>query len=241
MMISVVIPTYNERDNVQELLERLENAFSRTDDSEFEVIIVDDDSPDGTAEVARGIGEALGINLRVIVRTSDPDLSRSVVRGFREATGQVLVVMDADLQHPPERVPALAAIVTRETPIAIGTRYASGGRIENWSTFRKIVSYGALALAKILVPPTRGLSDPISGFFALHTEALCIDDLSPDGYKILVEVLATVDPNEVKELGYVFRSRDEGETSLDLEQYHRFLKHSIICGFKYRLTKLLGV
>lgn len=235
-MNSVVIPTYNERDNVRPLLERLNSTLSEQDD-DFEVLVVDDDSPDRTADVARTVGEKLGINHRVIVRTSDPDLSRSVVRGMHEARGDVIVVMDADLQHPPELIPDLLVGITPDVPIAIGSRYGDGGRIKNWSLFRRIVSYGAVLLSKILVPPTRGISDPISGFFAVRVDALPIAELSPTGYKILVELLASVDPDEAVEIGFAFESRQHGETSLDLEQYLRFLRHVIVVGIRYRLYR----
>lgn len=235
-MISVVVPTYNEAGNVRELMERLEEALSAAN-RQFEVVVVDDDSPDGTADVARRAGRALDLEVRVIVRTSDPDLSRSVVRGFREARGDVIVVMDADLQHPPEIVPCLAAKVSQATPIAIGTRYDCGGRIENWPLSRRIVSYGALALAKLFVPPARRVSDPISGFFAVRADVVDPDELSPDGYKILIELLAVVDPERVSEVGFVFESREHGETSLVLEQYRRFLGHVIARGYSYRRSR----
>lgn len=233
MYVSIVVPTYNERDNIQELFSRLDAAFG-DNDHDVEVVVVDDQSPDGTADLARSVGKRVDLDVRVIVRTADPDLSRSVVRGFREATGDIIVVMDADLQHPPEVVPELASKVAPHRPIVVGTRYAEGGRIEEWPLFRRIVSYGALILAKILIPPARGVSDPISGFFAVQADSLNPDALSPAGYKILLELLLTIHPEEVTEVGFLFASRAHGKTSLSSEQYVRFVRHLLLAGLRYR-------
>lgn len=235
-MLSVVVPTYNERDNIRQLLGEISAVLS---DLEFEseVVVVDDDSPDETARVARTVAEELGLDARVIIRTSNPDLSRSVLRGFREARGEVIAVMDADLQHPPEVLPKLAAAVSTESPIAIATRYGQGGRIENWPLSRRVVSYGAMILTKVLVPPARGVSDPISGFFAVHADAFRADELTPYGYKILIELLATIDPERISEVGFTFESREHGQTSLDGAQYLRFLRHVIDCGIRYRSSQ----
>lgn len=235
-MISIVIPTYKERANIRSVLERISACLSEQNLS-YEIIIVDDDSPDGTADAAREVAEELPGTVRVIVRTSNPDLSRSVVRGFREATGEILVVMDADLQHPPESIPDLAVAVSLQRPIAIGTRYSNGGEITDWTVDRRLVSRGATLLAKVLVPPTRGVSDPISGFFAVHATALEGIDLTPRGYKILVEILTAVDPDQVAEVGFRFEPREHGETSLNLGQYWRYLRHVLRCGVAYRRGK----
>lgn len=234
-MYSVVIPTYNERDNVPELLERLSRTVSEQKE-EYELLVIDDDSPDGTAHLARQIGDELGLNIRVVVRPNDPDLSRSVVRGFKEARGDVVVVMDADLQHPPEIVPELPSRVDSDTPIVVGTRYSNGGRIENWPLFRLVTSYGALILAKLFLPPARRVSDPVSGFFAVESVAIPFDEMSPDGYKILIELLATINPANVGEVGFTFEARAQGETSLDLEQYVRFIRNVIGARARFHRT-----
>lgn len=232
--VSVVVPTYNEQDNISRLLEQLSVAFA-----DFEpkpkVVVVDDDSPDGTADAAMRTGESVPLSVEVVVRHNDPDLSRSVVRGVKEAGGDIVVVMDADLQHPPERVPELVDAVSSGSTIAVGTRHAAGGGIENWSLFRRIISLGASALAKIAIPPTRDISDPISGFFAVSMDAVDPETLSPEGYKILLEVLTQINDPDVAEVGFIFRDRERGRSSLDTAQYYRFLRHVFMCGLVCRL------
>lgn len=235
-MISVVIPTYNERENIRPLIEKVDSAFIDCQDN-FEIVIIDDDSPDGTADVVRSLSDDLDIRLRVVVRTSQPDLSRSVVRGFREAEGDIVVVMDADHQHPPELIPELADSISSDTPLAVGSRYADGGNIKNWSRLRRVVSYGAIFISKILIPPARKVGDPVSGFFAVQIDAVPMAELSPHGYKILLELLVTIDPENIVEIGFTFESREYGQTSLDFEQYRRFLSHTIKAGIRYRLER----
>lgn len=141
--------------------------------------------------------------------------------------------MDADLQHPPEKVIELAEKVTDRKPVAIGTRYTRKGEINGWSWFRRTVSKGAILLSKIAVPEARKSSDPVSGFFAVKKDRINPEKLSPHGYKILLEVLSQVKPEKVEEVGFTFEEREEGESNLGLQQYIKFLEHAAECRLKH--------
>ncbi|QKQ97941.1 glycosyltransferase [Candidatus Nanohaloarchaea archaeon] len=156
-----------------------------------------------------------------------------MVEGFRQAQGEKIVVMDADLQHPPEKVPQLAEKVTDKSPVAVGTRYQDEGGINGWTKFRRTVSKGAIRLSKIIVPEARKSSDPVSGFFAVKKDRLQPEKLSPHGYKILLEVLAQVRPEKVEEVGYRFEEREKGESKLGLQHYIKFLEHAAECRLKH--------
>lgn len=194
---------------------------------------MDDDSPDGTAELARDLASRTERNIRVVQRTEEPGLSKSVVRGFEEAEGDTVMVMDADLQHPPEKIPEFLDRLSDDSPVVVGTRYREGGDIEGWSRFRKTVSRGAITIGKILIPEARRSSDPVSGFFAVKKDALDLERLSPHGYKILLDVLTTVDPENVPEVGYHFSDRESGESKLDIHEYVKFLEHGLECRMKH--------
>jgi len=206
--ISVVVPTYNEADNIKPLVEAVAKAFAGTP---YELVIVDDGSPDGTAEVAAELSKEYPV--KVVVRPRRLGLSSAVVDGARAAAGDVVVVMDADFQHPPELAPALAQAVLSGADLAVGTRYGRGGRIEGWSPVRLLMSRGAAALARLLLPEARRLSDPESGFFAARRE--CLASVRPTGlYKILLDVAVQCSPSKIAEVPYVFRPRRAGRSKL---------------------------
>ena len=176
--ISVIVPTYNEAENIQTLIIQIDHAL-RQSSYPSEILIVDDRSPDGTAERARAVATTSA--LRVIVRSDPRDLSAAVLEGFRQAGREVIVVCDADLSHPVEKIPELAKLILDgRADMAIGSRYAGGGRVEGWPWRRKLFSHAARALARPLVP----VRDPLSGFFALRKSALRDVPFRPVGYKI---------------------------------------------------------
>ena len=190
----------------------------------YELVIVDDNSPDGTAELALELSRHYPI--RVIKRPGKLGLATAVVEGFKHARGEVLVVMDADLQHPPELVPELVRKVLYEGyDIAIASRYVKGGRIEGWSFTRRIVSKGAILLAHLLVPRTRGIKDPVSGFFAIKRSVIEGVELNPIGYKILLEILAKGRWTRVVEVPYTFKPRTRGKSKLSAKEIVNYLRH----------------
>ncbi len=210
-MISVIIPTYNERDNLEELIRRIDEALAG---AEYEVIVVDDNSPDGTAEVAKALSSSYPV--RVKVRPGKMGLSSAVVEGLELARGDVIAVMDADLQHPPELLPELYRRIEKGCDIAIASRYVEGGSVAGWGLVRRVISRGSILLARVLLPRVRGVRDPSSGFFMFRRSVLegVTDRLDPKGFKILLEILVKGKYSKVCEVPYTFGLRRRGSSKL---------------------------
>ncbi len=218
--LSLVIPTYRERENIAELVRRIGESLPGID---YEIVIVDDDSNDGTAEL---IGELSSrYPVRILVRKDKKGLASAVVNGLGVADSRIVGVLDADLQHPPEIIPNLLTAIHEGSEVAIGSRYVEGGGCEGWSLIRRIVSKGAIFLAHLFLPSTRKVSDPMSGFFMLDTGLIAHVRLEPTGYKILLEILLLAKPQRVTEVPFVFRARERGESKLRLSQQVDYLKH----------------
>ncbi|MHB8631010.1 MAG: polyprenol monophosphomannose synthase [Candidatus Limnocylindria bacterium] len=212
-MLSVVVPTYNEAGSVSGLADRLQAALAGRD---WELVIVDDGSPDGTADVAAAL--APRIPVRVVRRDGKAGLASAVLAGVAEARGDVLVVMDADLSHPPETVPALIAAIDGGADLAVGSRYVSGGGVLDWPFRRRAVSRVACLLGHLLVP----VRDATSGFFALRRSVIDGVALNPIGFKIGFEVIARGRYGAVVEVPYVFRDRELGASKFggrEIAQY----------------------
>lgn len=205
--ISVIVPTYGERDNIKPLVERIAQALSGR---EYEVIVVDDSSPDGTAEAARGLGEAYPVE--VIVRTGKRGLSPAVLEGFRHARGSILAVMDGDLQHPPELLPEMLSRLD-EADFVVASRRCKGGSFGGWGLKRALISLAANLLAMPLVPK---VGDATAGYFCLRREALP-DDLgvvSTRGFKVMLELLVKGRAGRIEQVPLVFGKRNAGESKL---------------------------
>jgi len=218
--VSVVIPTYNEKDNVVPLVERLERALAG---QPHEIVFVDDNSRDGTAEIAQSLAGKYPV--RVIVRRNERGLGSAVVHGFKNTNGNIICVMDADLQHPPEVVADLLNSVANGADLAVGSRYVKGGGCEGWSLVRRIISKGAIFMAHLLLPRTRGVSDPMSGFFMLKRPVVEGADLQVTGYKILLEILIAGHAEHIAEVPFVFVAREKGESKLSSKTQVEYLKH----------------
>nr|WP_206204832.1 glycosyltransferase family 2 protein [Thermococcus sp. MV11] len=214
---------------MEELFERISGALKGYD---YEIIIVDDDSPDRTWELAERLAERFPV--RVIHRTNEKGLSSAVLRGFAEAEGDVFVVMDADLQHPPEVIPALLKAIEEGADIAIASRYVPGGGVRNWYWYRKLISKGAIMIGRLALPKIRDIKDPVSGFFALRREVVEGAELNPIGFKILMEILIKGKYKEVKEVPFTFGLRHAGESKLGTKTMVNYLKHV------YRLMRWEG-
>lgn len=219
-MLSLILPTYNEAENLPGLLEEIEGVLR---DIPFEVIVVDDDSPDRTWEVAELLAEDRPY-FRVLRRVHRRGLSSAVLDGLRLAHGDILAVMDSDGQHDPQLLPRLYAAVQRKGGVAIGSRYVPGGSVEGWARARHTLSYIATGLAW-LVTRCR-VKDPMSGFFAMDRQLFLslADSLRPQGFKILLEILATIPSGTcVQELPLVFRLRRRGKSKLSLAVEWQYL------------------
>jgi len=227
-MISLVVPTYNERASIARLVERTGAALAQCGE-EYELIIVDDGSPDGTGhEVLRLASEGRPW-LRLLVRKYERDLSTAVVAGWRIARGDVLGCMDADLQHPPELLPRmLAELRNAPADVVVGSRHVAGGGVSQWSLWRRFVSWTATLMAAGILPGTLGkVSDPMSGFFLLRAPVIGRTALNPIGYKILLEVLARGDYTRVVEVPYVFEERAVGGSKMNARTGVQYLAHLV--------------
>ena len=228
--LSLIVPTYCESQNIATLIERVHQSLSGYS---YELVVVDDNSPDGTSEIANSLSQQYPV--RVITRRNERGLASAVVEGFKQARGEILGVIDADLQHPPEVVPELLENVRSGADVVIASRYVEGGGSEGWSASRKIISKGSKLLAQVLLPSARGIKDPLSGFFLLRREVIDGVELSPTGYKILLEVLVKGRASEIAEVPYIFRVRERGTSNLTGGEGIRYLKHL------YRLEGLHGL
>ncbi|MEV6654197.1 glycosyltransferase [Streptomyces sp. NPDC051219] len=224
--VTIIIPTFNESANVRELLGRLTDSVpSRLP---CEVVFVDD-STDDTPEVIGKAAQDCPFPVSVIHRdTPTGGLGGAVVEGIKAAGSDWIVVMDADLQHPPALVPDLVAAGERSgAELVVASRYIRGGsRAGLAGGYRIAVSRGATWLAKALFPRRlRGISDPMSGFFAIRRSTVTADALRPLGYKILLELAVRCRPEKVAEVPFVFQDRFAGESKSTAKEGVRFLKH----------------
>ena len=183
-LISIVVPTYNESGNITTLVHQIDKVLR---DRSYEIVIVDDDSPDGTAAKAMSLCGKYPV--KAIVRKDKRGLASAVVEGFSHISGGIVTVMDADLQHPPEAIPGLISEIENGADVAVASRYVPGGRILGLNRIRKLVSKGATLVAHLLLPVTRDIKDPMSGFFAFNPRIVKDIDLKPIGFKILLEIL----------------------------------------------------
>jgi len=222
---SLVIPTYNERENVKAIVVKLISLLDSKIPGDYELIVVDDDSPDRTWEVAEAIAPHYP-QLRVMRRQQERGLSTAVIRGWQAARGEVLGVIDADLQHPPQTLLQLLGEIQRGADLAVASRHVADGGVSDWQALRRVLSRGAQLLGLILLPEVVGrVSDPMSGYFMVRRACIAEKKLNPSGYKILIEVLGRGNICWIGEVGYVFQERQEGESKVTWKQYIEYLQH----------------
>ena len=214
-----MVPTYNEKENLDELVRRVQQACSSAGLS-AELVVVDDNSPDGTGARAEEIAKTE--NVKVVHRSGKLGLSSAVLEGFKAASGSILVVMDADLSHPPEKIPEMVSkIESGEADVVVGSRYVKGGSVENWPFTRRIISKGATLLARWLTK----VKDPMSGFFALKRSVIEGVPLDPVGYKIGLEILVKGKYAKAVEVPIHFADRKAGKSKLGGGEYLRYIDH----------------
>jgi len=213
--VSVIIPTFNESENICNVLESIKEYMPKID---IEAIVVDDNSPDGTGKIVeeyvKSMRDIAGYSVSVIHRKAKNGLSSAIIDGLKKSTGDMVVVMDSDLSHPPQIIPKmLETLKQTQCDIVVASRYVAGGAIHGWTLKRKLMSKVATKIAK------KGLgitpSDPMSGFFAFRrkiTDGLKFDAI---GYKILLELLVKTKGVKVEEIPYTFTNRKFGSSKLD--------------------------
>jgi dolichol-phosphate mannosyltransferase len=222
-MISVIIPTYNEAAVIEETLRRAAAAL-RSAGEDFELIVVDDASADGTADHVDSLAREIPVH--VLRRPGRLGLATAVLDGWAMARGNVWGVMDADLQHPPETLTALAAAMREGADLAIGSRYVPGGGTSDWTWMRRLISRTATHMAATVLPLKLAVvGDPMSGMFMIRASALRDAHLNPLGYKILLEVIAKARYKNLVEVPYIFQERERGASKLGARQYVEYLQH----------------
>ena len=218
--ISIIVPTLNEAENLPLLVPQIDAALANRT---YEILLVDDASQDATPRVCAQLEKHFPV--RLIVRQPENGLSGAVLHGLREAKGEYLVVMDADLQHPPHAIPQLLApLQTNRADFTIGSRYATGGTTDtDWSLLRQLNSRAATLLARPCAGPTR---DPMSGFFALKRETFArARHLTPIGYKIGLELICKCGVERPLEIPIHFATRHAGQSKLSVRQQVKYIEH----------------
>jgi len=215
--LALVIPTFNEAANITPLLERVSATLTPSGIA-YEVIVVDDDSSDATAERVRDFA-ARDPHVRLIVRKDERGLASAVVRGWQSSQAAVLGVMDADLQHPPELLPELWRAIQGDAgaDLALASRYAPSASMKGWSLTRRALSVVGIWTTAFVVPKHRRVSDPASGFFLVRREAIAGVPLAAQGFKLLLEVLVLMRPARggiarVVEVPFQFGVRQAGKS-----------------------------
>lgn len=218
-MLSIVIPTYNEKDNIKPLLERIHGALPAID---HEIIFVDD-SNDETPQIIEDIAKE---DSTVVLhhRDNEKGLATAVVKGFTLAKGDYVACMDADLQHPPEVLYDMYTAMEAGADMAIPSRFIPGGSDGGLNLWRKFVSATARYIGKILLPCLNKITDPTSGLFMVKCDLLKDAKLDPIGWKIMIEVLAMCQVKKVLETPYTFHDRTAGESKLSTQVTIQYLK-----------------
>ena len=235
---SLIVPTYNESKNLAKLVESLTQLLNDYFRESYELIIVDDDSPDLTWQVGLDLMPNYP-QLRVMRRQGEKGLSTAVIRGWQASQGEVLGVIDGDLQHPPETLIKMLDEMTKGADLVVASRHVEGGGVSDWGFMRRVLSRGAQMLGLLILPNVIGrVSDPMSGYFMVRRSAIANYPMNPLGYKILIEVLGRGDIGSVAEVGYVFQERQEGESKVTWRQYVDYILHLLRLRSRGRITKL---
>lgn len=222
-LVSIVVPTYKEAENLQPLIKRITKTMSLLS-FRFEIIVVDDDSQDGTNNVISKLVSE-GHPIRLITRRGERGLSSAVIRGFKESKGEILVCMDADLSHRPEAIPRLLSkLRSQHVDFVIGSRYVAGGTTEEkWGFLRWLNS----KIATLAARPFTNVKDPMSGFFATRRDVFerGISSLNPIGYKIGLELIVKCGCGRICEVPIDFVNRKSGLSKLNFREQVNYLMH----------------
>ncbi len=241
LSLSIITATLNEWGNVSQFVDRVEKAVGK---GPHEIIVVDDNSSDGTIELLEKISLS-NPNVRIIVNSQREGLLRSNLRGLKESRGGIKIVMDADLQHPPEIIGNIVRRLEGGEDFAVMSRFVNGSQIYNRNPYREYATSLAISLCHWIVPQTRKFKDPISGFFAINSNIeIPYEKLyglfgNQRGYKILVPIIANNVKKKIVELPYYFGNRYWGLSKIgtenllipryltELSQYHSLFKESV--------------
>jgi len=233
--LSLILPTYNESKNVAAIVTQLVALLDGCIPNDYELILVDDNSPDSTWKVAQDLTKSYS-QLQVMRRQQERGLSSAVIHGWQAARGSILGVIDADLQHPPGILLKLLQAILNGADLAVASRHIEGGGVSDWSITRRFLSRGAQVLGLVVCPAVVGrVTDPMSGYFMVRRSAIAGPHLNPMGYKILLEVIGRGNIGSIAEVGYVFQERASGESKVTWKQYVEYLGHLARLRFRARL------
>ncbi len=225
---SLIIPTYNEAKNLPHLLKEIFESINPAQ-IDLEVIIVDDNSPDGTAAVAHKLSSTFPVS--VIKRTGKLGLGSAVIAGFAHSRRPLVGVMDADLSHPPALLPELITAL-KKGDLVVASRFEAGSRVMNWAWYREGISRIGVYLAQKLTHAT----DPLSGYFFVRRSIMENNEFTTRGYKILLEILVKAKYRTLIEIPFTFRTRLHGQSKLNSSEYLRFLRQLIeYAGYKIKV------
>ena len=225
--LALVIPTLREAGNLPALLRRVREALDLLGQS-YEILVVDDDSRDGTVDIITAIARE-DARVRLLVRKGQTGLSGAVLHGWRHTDAAILGAMDADLQHPPELLPELVAAISSGCDLAIGSRYASGGALGRWNPARRLLSSAAVWMTAPIQKPDLRASDPMSGYFFVRRECLEGIAFRQQGFKLLLEILVRARIRSLKEIPFRFGRRSRGASKANLK---------VACDFGRLLARL---
>jgi dolichol-phosphate mannosyltransferase len=221
-LLSVVVPTYNEAGNIAPFLAALKAGLDSIPAGGYEVIVVDDESPDGTGQVAAGIAAGWP-NLRLLRRAGERGLASAVVRGWQLARGDLLATINADFQHPPSILPEMLRKLGN-ADLVVATRYAAEGSVGRFPLHRQFLSAAARQVGTFLAPGVfRRVSDPMSGCYLFRRQAIENVALRPAGFKTLIEILARGRVDNVVEHGYTMQERRSGRSNVRLRDWLEYL------------------
>jgi dolichol-phosphate mannosyltransferase len=216
-MISLIIPTFNEVENVEKLIKRI-FLVSKKNRLNLEVVVVDDNSKDRTPEVVMSLSK--NYKVKLLERPRKMGLTSAILDGLKIAKGNIIGVMDADFSHPPEKIPELVKAI-EDNDIVIGSKYTKGGKVKDVSTPKIIISYSATLAAKILFDIK--VKDPMSGFFFCKREIIEKTKIKAKGFKILLNILVENKDKKIKEIPIVFVERKRGKSKFGFEEIINYI------------------
>lgn len=218
-MLSIVVPCYNEAESLPLLVKEIFSVLSKKE-IEAEVVVVDDNSPDGTGDIADKLKTDFPV--QVVHRKGKDGLSSAVMAGFAQAKGEILAVMDADLSHDPNILPdMLQPLVENRAQVAIGSRHVPGGGSDHWPLIRRFISKTAILMGRIVTD----VRDVTSGYFMLRKEVLDGVEINPIGFKIGLEIFVKGNYEHFIEVPFIFKDRMHGESKLGKGEVFNYLKH----------------
>ena len=213
--VALAIPTLREAGNIPVLLERIRTALDPTKVN-YEILIVDDDSCDGTEEIVNEIGKT-DPRVRLLVRKGKRGLSGAILHGWANTDASIVGVMDADLQHPPELLPELVASMLSGCDLTIGSRYTTGGGLGEWNPVRKLISAAAVWVTWPIQRAGLRAKDPMSGFFFVRRDCLNGFAFQEAGFKLLLEILVRARLSSVREIPFAFGQRFRGASKANMK------------------------